>query len=87
MNIELNSVIKEERLLYEESRKKMSMAVQQLKDKIINIENGCAKELVLKLKALRDEVFIKTENKMSMSRVSQNDTVDNMIREVQIKVN
>ena len=47
--------------MYEESRNKMSSAVQQLKEKIINIENGCAKELVLKLKNLKDEIINKTD--------------------------
>lgn len=87
MNIELNNVIKEERLMYEDSRKKMSAAVQQLKDKIINIENGCAKELVLKLKSLKDEIINKTDCKLSMKNKGQGETVDNMIKEIQLKVN
>lgn len=63
MNMELNKVVKEERFMHEEAKNRMMQQVQILKEKIVHIENGCAKELVLKLRRLRDDVQLKVDNK------------------------
>lgn len=56
VNQELTEVIKNERQIHETTVKKIMGQTEQLRKKLILIENGCAKELVLRLKVLRDEV-------------------------------
>ena len=50
----------------EDAKIKLNKEIEKLSQKIINIENGCAKEIVMKLKTLRNEVALKVEGNKSM---------------------
>ena len=56
INRDLSEAMKEERLIHEHTVKKIMKQTEDLRQKLILIENGCARELVLRLKTLRDEV-------------------------------
>ncbi len=64
MNMELNRVLKEERMVNEDMKVKLIDQMEKLKEKIINIENGCARDIVLKLKALRNETIYKVDKSL-----------------------
>ena len=76
-----------------EERSSKSRLVQQQKDlqkRLLNIETGCAKELVLRLKTLRDEIATVSNQKMlsvgSIGSSYAEDTVENMVKQISHRV-
>jgi hypothetical protein len=57
---------------------------------LLNIETGCAKELVLRLKTLRDEIATVSNQKMlstnSVTSSYSSDSVENMVKQISHRV-
>eukprot|EP00347_Sterkiella_histriomuscorum_P000012 403377522 len=88
MNMELNRVIKEERALADEIKNKLMIQIQQMTQKVINIENGCAKDIVLKLKTLRNEITYKIDKSLNqINDQTLNETVDSILNDIMTKTN
>lgn len=55
---------------------------------MINIENGCAKDIVLKLKNMRNEILFKIDKSLNqINDQTLNETVDSIINDIMTKVN
>lgn len=77
--------MKEERLINDDAKRRLVVSIQQLKEKITNIENGCARELVVRLRALTSEVLERVDGRQSVNDTST-DTVECMIDTINVKV-
>ena len=89
LNERLNQAVNEERIKNEQTQKHLENEQKELAYKLQLIETGCGRELVLRLKNLRDQIFSLTN---SSHRVGGNnisyaeDSVDNMAKEISSRV-
>ena len=88
MNVELQRVLREERAINEELKTQMLQQMEGMKQKIINIENGCAKDIVLKLKTVRNEILYKVDKSLTQISDQQiNESVDQILGDICLKTN
>ena len=59
-------MIKEERLINEDMKVKMNEQLEKLREKIVNIENGCARDIVMRLRNLKQETIFRVDGPKSM---------------------
>ena len=89
INEELTKVVREVRHEKDSMQRNLEQQQQELSYKLKLIEEGCGRELVLRLKSLRDEVVAASQNLQSTnsSNISYaEDSVDNMAKQISQKV-
>ena len=89
INEELTKVVREVKQEKDSMQRNLEQQQQELGYKLKLIEEGCGRELVLRLKSLRDEVLTASQNLQSTnsSTVSYaEDSVDNMAKQISQKV-
>ena len=67
INCELNRALKQERIQHEHYKNQLQQQMQDLASKVNKIENGCGKEVTLRIKALRDEIVSTSNQKFNTS--------------------
>ena len=64
----------------------MMDSIEKLKEKISHIESGCARELVMRLHSLKNEVITKIDGKAN-AIIYHQETVEQMVNDISAKVN
>ena len=87
VNKELTQAIKDERAAHAKINGGLTAQLQSLQMNLQRIEEGCARELVLRIKNLRDEILA-TSNARSQLRVGSyaEDTVENRVKQISHRV-